>query len=218
MNTSKLNGRWWATLGLMLAGVWLAGCHTAKPQFGEVPGTTGAGKAVAANRVTEVKTFEDIKVVDALTIVFSDINPQPQPFVDTVRADGTIKLLMDHAFTAVGKKRGDLEKEIHDFYVPSYYKYMTVTISFKDQFYSVGGEVRAPSRFPYLGLTTVTRAIQSAGDFTDFARRRTVKLFRVDGKIENVDCLEALKKPSLDLQVYPGDLIKVERRKWPWQE
>ena len=101
---------------------------------------------------------------------------------------------------------------------PGYFKFLTVTVVPKDQFYFVGGEVRSPNRFQYVGTTTVTRAIQSAGDFTDFARKTKVELIRVDGRIETVDCVKAWKNPSLDLQVFPGDTIKVPRRHMPWEK
>ncbi len=58
----------------------------------------------------------------------------------------------------------------------------------------------------------VTQAIQSAGDFTDFADQREVRVIRANGRVEIVDCKAALEDPSKDLPVYPGDNIVVERR------
>jgi len=207
----------------MLSGLWLAGCGTPSEHFGNVPGTDPTMTHSATNQTTlPAKSgspdSETIKIGDSLTVVFSDINPQPPAFTDSVRGDGNIKLLMDHSFMAANKTRSQLEKEVHDFYVPNYYRYMTVTILPKDQFYWVGGEVKGANRFQWVGPTTVTRAIQSAGDFSDYARKRHVKLYRVDGKIDTVDCVEALKNPALDLQVFPGDTVKVPRRTWPWEQ
>jgi polysaccharide export outer membrane protein len=208
-------------LGLVLTGLWLAGCRAPSSQFGDAPGSPSAGASTTTNSPSGVKSGpigpEIIKVGDSLTVVFSDFRPEPQSIIDTVKGDGTITLLLDQQFHADGKTRGELEREIRANYVPKFFKYLTVTIVPKVQFYFVGGEVRSPNRYQYLGTTSVTRAIQSAGDFTDFARRRTVKLYRVDGRIETVDCLQALKNPNLDLQVFPGDTIKVPRRHWPWQ-
>jgi len=215
------------TLGLVLGGFWLAGCQSSSPTFAVAPGpaTPAGGLTVAAadaNTASASKSGpigpEIIKVGDSLTVIFSDIAPQPQPVVDTVKGDGTITLLLDQHFQAANKTRGELEREIRTNYVPKYYKFLTVTIVPKDQFYFVGGEVRSPNRFQYVGTTTVTRAIQSAGDFSEFARKAKVRLYRVDGRIETIDCIEALKNPNLDLQVFPGDTIKVARRYWPWQQ
>ena len=54
---------------------------------------------------------------------------------------------------------------------------------------------------------------QAAG-FTDFANKKKVKLTRVDGRTQTVNCIKALDKPSLDPEVYPGDKIYVRRRIW----
>ena len=212
MNASNKTGQWWVVVALVLAGLWLAGCGTPSAPTGGSPGATPPPSVAFTN------ADPPIIIGDSLTIVFSDVSPQPPPFLDTVRGDGTIKLLLDHYFVAAGKTRAALEKEIRDFYVPNYYRYLTVTIAPKDQFYFVGGEVKGANRFQYVGPTTVTRAIQSAGDFTDFARKGKVKLFRVDGKIEIIDCIAARGNPKLDLPVYPGDRIEVPRRGWPWQQ
>ena len=74
------------------------------------------------------------------------------------------------------------------------------------------GEVKVPGRHAYSGRMTVTKAIASAGYFTDFARKTKVRLIRVNGKKETIDCVKAEREPSLDLLVYPGDSIHVPRR------
>jgi protein involved in polysaccharide export with SLBB domain len=72
--------------------------------------------------------------------------------------------------------------------------------------------VRQSGRQEYLGPTTVLKAIASAGDFTDFASRRKVRLNRKDGSWQIVDCVKAAQNPSLDLPVFPGDKIDVPQR------
>ena len=74
--------------------------------------------------------------------------------------------------------------------------------------------MRNPGRFPWLGELTVTQAIQSAGDFTDFARKTRVLLVRADGSTTVVDCRRAIQQPELDPKVMPGDRIHVPRRFW----
>lgn len=221
MNATNKTGQWGTMLGLVLTGLWLAGCRAPSSQLAETPGAAVSGGTTTANSPSGLKSGpigpEIIKVGDSLTVIFSDFKPEPQAIVDTVRGDGTITLLLDQQFHAADKTRGELEREIRTNYVPRYFKFLTVTVVPKDQFYFVGGEVRSPNRYQYVGTSTVTRAIQSAGDFTDFALKTGVKLFRVDGRIETVDCIKALKNPTLDLQIFPGDTIKVPRRRWPWQ-
>jgi len=160
-------------------------------------------------------TMDSIRAGDTLRINFSDLPIVVQsPMEERVRDDGTITLLENQTFTAAGKNRGQLEKEIHERYVPAYYKKMTVSVLPKSetQFYFVDGEVKLPARQVYISRTTVLKAIASAGGFTDFARKGKVTLTRVDGRKFFVDCKKAQTDPRLDLEVFPGDKIWVPRR------
>ena len=96
--------------------------------------------------------------------------------------------------------------------MPKYYVRLTVTVSSPQRVFYVGGEVKQPGRQLYVGETTVTKAIQAAGDFTDFANRNKVWLIRSNGERIKVNCIKALQDPTLDPPVYPGDQIQVPRR------
>jgi len=113
---------------------------------------------------------------------------------------------------AAGRSLGVVEKEIVDLYVPKWYRQLSVTLKTEEKWYSVGGEVKQPGRQAYLGPTTVLRAIQSCGDFTDFAQRKKVELHRANGQREIVDCKKARTNSKYDLPVCPGDAIIVPRR------
>ena len=89
---------------------------------------------------------------------------------------------------------------------------LTVTVSSPQRVFYVGGEVKQPGRQLYVGETTVTKAIQAAGDFTDFANHKKVKLIRQNGEVVTVNCVKALQDPTSDPAVYPGDQIQVPRR------
>jgi len=82
-----------------------------------------------------------------------------------------------------------------------------------DLVYYVRGEVKSPGRQLYVGETTVTKAITSAGDFTDFASHKA-SLIRANGQIVKVNVDKALEDPTLDPQIYPGDQVVVPRRIW----
>jgi hypothetical protein len=41
-----------------------------------------------------------------------------------------------------------------------------------------------------------------------------VKLTRVNGRTQTVNCVKALENPSLDPEIYPGDKVYVPRRIW----
>jgi polysaccharide export outer membrane protein len=181
---------------------------TGAPPAGSTANAPAPGQPAAPNN----NSPEIIKVGDLLTVSISDIPGAQQASAVKVREDGTITLLLNLTFVAAGKTSGDLEREIRTAYVPRYFINMTVTVMMQNAFYFVDGEVKAPNRFPYQGKTTVTKAIASAGDFTDFANKRKVKLIRTDGRVMIIDCIKALSDPSLDIEVYPNDKIHVPRR------
>ena len=153
-----------------------------------------------------LKTSDLLRVGDSMNVTFLDL-PETLPAMDvTIKEDGTITLpLLNHQVQAAGKTTGELEKDIWQFYVPGgYYKRLTVIVKLQGQFYSVKGEVKSPNRYPYATATTVLKAITSAGDFTDFARKRKVKVFRSNGRIETEDCIKALKDPEARPAGLPG--------------
>jgi polysaccharide export outer membrane protein len=220
----KAGPRWGTVCGLLLTGLFLAGCGTGTARFSTVPGgaslapATSPASAGAPAAATRLPSSDLLRVGDSLTITFLDLPIVVPPFDRTIKEDGSITLLLNQPFQAANKTTGELENEIREHYVPRYYKYLTVTVKPLGQYYSVKGEVRSPNRYLYPGPMTVLKAIASAGDFTDFARKRKVKLYRTNGRIETQDCVKALQNPRLDLPVYPGDWINVSRRTMPWQK
>lgn len=224
MRVSRLVGRWGAVCGLLFAGMFLVGCKSgnADSGFAQLPGyvNTSAEHGAATTNAAIAKppvgdTWDAIRAGDTLRINFSDLPIIVQsPIEERVKDDGTITLLENQTFVAAGKTRGRLEKEIHDRYVPNYYKKMTVSVLPKSdtQFYFVDGEVRTPNRQVYISRTTVLKAIASAGGFTDFASKGGVVLTRVDGTTVTVNCKKAIRNPRLDLEIFPGDRIYVPRR------
>ena len=190
-------------LALIAAGVSITGCDT----------LGGGGEPAQAGPVSD-NNSDILRVGDAVVIIFSDLPTAVLPFEERIKEDGMITLLYNQTFKAGGKSRGELEREIRARYVPGYYNNLTVTIKPAERYYYVGGEVRLPSRQIHSGEITVLKAIQSAGDFTDFANKRKVLLTRLGGQTLTLDCLAALENPRLDLPVYPGDKITVKRRLW----
>jgi polysaccharide biosynthesis/export protein VpsN len=200
--------RWSAVCALISVAFFLAGCHSHSPKksSGDRP-EVGTG---APGRI-EPAVFH---VGDTVTVTITDL-PTPQPiFEEKVKEDGTITLLLNQVFKAEGRTTVDLEKEIRERYVPNLYKYMTVNIKPMPQtlFYYVDGEVKQPARQTYIERTTVLKAIASAGGFTDFAKKKAVKLTRQDGRKFTINCVKAREDPTLDLEVYPGDKIYVPRK------
>jgi len=155
-------------------------------------------------------------VGNIVTITFSGITDPPSPHEETIKEDGTITPPLIGPVKAAGKSAGELQKEIRDRYVPKYYNSnLNVTVKSQERVFYVGGQVKSPGRVVYIGEITVTKAIQACGDFTDFANKKKVMLYRKGGgKPIRVNCVDALKDPSKDLPVYAGDKIHVPQRLW----
>jgi polysaccharide export outer membrane protein len=219
----KLMGSWEAVCGLFLAGLVLTGCGSlggSRQKYSDVSSSQASAVAhtpVAAEAPTHALIgFDKIKVGDSLTITYADLPTAVQPFDGQVKEDGTITLIQNQVFQVAGKSLRELEGEIQARYVPSIYRNLTATVKKtpQTQFYYVGGDVRSPGRQVYISRITVTKAIQSAGDFTDFAKKSKVVLTREDGRKFTIDVPKALKDAKLDLEVFPGDSINVPRRAW----
>lgn len=151
------------------------------------------------------------QVGDVVTVSFSGI-AQPLPIhEERIKEDGTITLQYVGPVTAAGKSPGELQRYLQEAY-KKYYKNLVVTVKSFQRYFYVGGEVRQPGPQPWLQETTVLTAIQTAGDFTDFAKKSKVQIVRTDGTVLSMDCGDAIKDPSLDLPIYPGDRINVPRR------
>lgn len=151
---------------------------------------------------------------DAVSITFSGVERPPEKFDSRIRDDGKIILPLIKAIQAAGKTAAQLQDDVHDAYVPTYFNRLTVNVNTEGRYFFVEGEVKQPNRYPYAGQLTVLKAVAAAGDFTDFAKRTKVQIMRVTGKSDVVDCKKAKRNPKLDLPIYPGDIILVPRRLW----
>jgi protein involved in polysaccharide export with SLBB domain len=149
-----------------------------------------------------------------LTVIFSGISNPPPKHEEKVREDGNISPpLLGRPVMAAGKTIGQLQDELQNLYVPGFYaRALTVTVAIEERWIYVGGEVKNPNRFLYSGQMTLLKAIQTAGDFTEFANRRKVQITRVGGRKETVNCVKAIRDPRLDPPIYPSDQIFVPRR------
>jgi protein involved in polysaccharide export with SLBB domain len=191
-------------LALVAAGLVMVGCGTV--------GTTDSPAKAAGTSEKPPEVSEELRVGDSVTVKFSGILNPPKDHEERIKEDGYINLPYGCRIKADGLTTGLLQKQIKDYYVPTYYLDLTVTVTSENRFFYIGGEVRAPSRQIYATKITVLGAISSAGGFTDFASKTKVKLTRANGEIHIIDCKKAQTKPKLDLQVYPGDQIEVPRR------
>jgi polysaccharide export outer membrane protein len=158
------------------------------------------------------KDVAHFHIGDIVTVTFDGLPDPLLPHEETIKEDGTITLNDIGSVQAAGKTAGELQKDIHDRYVPQIYTHLNVTVKSGDRVYYVRGEVGHPDRILYTGPITVTKAIASAGDFNDFANRKNVMLTRATGERIKVNCDKVLDGDAPDPQVYPGDQIEVRKK------
>jgi protein involved in polysaccharide export with SLBB domain len=207
------------TCGAFLAGIILSGCSSApEPVFTDNPSapamTSAPTNDLASTTDYGSAVFAPGETVTVSSSTGNDAAPGPiagagQPFL--IADDGTITLPLVGQIRASGKTPSELQGEIQKLYVPQYYVNLTITVTAQSRIFYVGGEVNHPGPEVYIGQTTVTTAIQAAGDFTQFANHK-VWLTRADGTRTRVNVDKALKDSTQDPPIFPGDKIHVERR------
>jgi polysaccharide export outer membrane protein len=208
--------------GLIAAGLVFTGCSSTPTSLDGIPAAktvqTDTPAALQANAPATEVVQPNVEVArfhvgETVNIIFSG-TPDPMefpPHEETIKEDGNINLPLIGSVQALGKTAGELQNAIHDLYVPKYYVRLNIVVKPGDLLYYVQGEVKQPGRQLYVGETSVTKAITSAGDFTDFASHK-VTLIRANGQRLKVNVDKALENPTLDAKVYPGDHVYVPRR------
>lgn len=183
----------------------LAGCATTD--------TTGGAMLPPAPDTTNTTNVDRLQIGDTVTVVFSGLPDDLPKHEEAIKEDGTITLPDIGHVAAAGKTTGELQDAIHNLYVPGLYRHLNVTVTASgDRVYYVQGEVKQPGVHLYVGQTTVTKAITSVGDFTDFANRKNVRLTRANGQHFTINCVDILDGKAPDPFVYPGDKIEVRRK------
>ena len=197
----KATGCWITLFGLFAITLLLAGCA------GSITTDDSTGAPVGTN------SNDSFVVGDEVTIKFSGIESPPTDHSERIKEDGTITMPLIFAVHAAGKTPGELQKEIHDRYLP-FYRGLTVTVQDPPRFYTVGGEVNGKGPKEWSVGMDIIKAIQASGDFTDFAKKTKVRLIR-NGHTQTINYVKAVQDPeNYHVLIYPGDKIIVPRRMW----
>jgi len=191
-----------ATLLAMSLAFFLAGCASdnATPVA-----STGANPQVAAPALNA-----QLRPGDTMTISLLGI---PEPITAGVQIDeqGIIRLQYIGAVTAAGLTTSELSARIRDAYIQKkYYTAIDVSVNVTERYVYIGGEVQRPGRIPWSPDLTLSKAVQSAGGFTLYAKESRVTITR-DREAHDFDVKLAQKKPDQDPLLFPGDSIQVPR-------
>lgn len=191
----KVAAHFGIVVGVVLVGL-LSGCQTGN-KVEELPPAPGNAFHIG-----------DLVTVSFIGVSGDSVMPEHS---ERVRDDGNITLLYIGSVQAAGKTPGQLQKEIHDLYVPKYFTDLNVTVKGEATYFYVDGEVQSRGAKEYPGEMTIVKAISVAGGFTDFAKKTKVRLTR-GGHTEVINVQKAINDPRYDVPVYPGDKIYVPRR------
>lgn len=184
-----------ASLGLLALG----GCVTTAPT------RTGSNPRVDAASNTAL-----LRPGDSLTVTLSGI---PDPSTNPVQLDeqGQISLPFLGTLPASGFTTGDLTQAIRTAYIDrKFYTEITVSVTVTERYIYIGGEVQRPGRIPWSPDLTLSKAVQSAGGFTLYAKESKVTLSR-DRRAYDFDVNLAQRNPEEDPLLFPGDSIQVPR-------
>lgn len=203
----------WVVLLMVLCGGCQSGFESTGPSGGGTAASANpAAGGSAASGTNGVFSIDRIAVGDIIRVMYEASVPIA-PSEIQVPETGLVTIHMGEQVQVAGRMAADVSKEIRDLFTikKQMYKRLSVNVQVLGRTVSVGGEVRATGSFPFEGGMTVLKAINRAGGFTEYADRKKVRITRVNGQQITVDCKAALKKPELDLPLYPGDRVDVLR-------
>jgi protein involved in polysaccharide export with SLBB domain len=166
--------------------------------------------ATANPRIPVATSTAQLRPGDSLTVALQGV---PDPSTNSVQIDeqGLISLPYIGTLTAAGGTTADLSQRIRETYVTrKIYTTVDVSVSVTERYIYVGGEVQRPGRIIWTPDLTVTKAIQSAGGFTLYAKETAVSLVR-DRDAYPIDVKLAQKIPDQDPHLVPGDSLQIPR-------
>jgi len=172
---------------------------------------TGPGPVVGANpKVAASSSSAQLRPGDSLTVALTGI---PDPSTNPVQIDeqGLISLPFLGTITAAGLTTNELSQTVRQAYLDrKFYTEISVSVTVTERFIYLGGEVQRPGRITWSPDLTLSKAIQSAGGFTLYAKETRITLTR-DRKAYDFDVRLAQRKPEEDPLLFPGDSILVPR-------
>jgi polysaccharide biosynthesis/export protein len=190
----------------------------------EITDTNSPALTDATNSTTALDDRQKIGPGDRVT--YRVIEDQDEPLSLTITDSGELEVPYYGLVQAAGKTSGQLAQEIKGLLEKKLYHQATVVLAIElvnrtrvSGKVFVTGQVRNKGSFdiPAGDGLTVSKAILSAGGFSDFSDKRNVKLIRktAEGtKSFEVNVQEIWDKGKLekDLPVQPNDLIVVPAR------
>jgi polysaccharide biosynthesis/export protein VpsN len=184
--------------GLLAAALFWSSCAT--------PGKTDA----ASQNLPAGASIASLRPGDSLVITLQGV---PDPSSNAVQIDdqGLITLPFIGPVSTAGTTAATLSQRIRETYLnKKIYTNVDVSVAVTERYVYVGGEVVRPGRIVWTPDLTLTKAVQSAGGFTLYARESRVTLVR-ERVSYPINANVAEKRPAEDPRLMPGDSIQVPK-------
>jgi len=200
---ANMLNRWFrrfAFVGVAVASLLGPGCES----------PTGNNAGTSNPRLPEGASAAQLRPGDTLVVSLQGI---PDPSQHTVQVDneGLISLPFIGSIPAGRLTTSELSGSIRQTYLDrDFYRAIDVSVTVTERFVYVGGEVERPGRIEWTPDLTMTKAIQSAGGFTLYAKESAISVVR-DQEAYTLDAKLARRSPSEDPRLFPGDSIQVDR-------
>ena len=159
-----------------------------------------------------IPTSPQLKVGESVQVMIGGIPAtEEKTFVDDIGQDGTITLPYLGKVEIAGMTEAEASDHIQREYIEKgIYKSAVVKVFAASRFVYVSGEIARPGRYPWSSDLTVSRMIEVAGDFGQFASHK-VRLQRGNAAPVSVD-VDAIRLGKMpDEPLYPGDRILIAR-------
>lgn len=172
--------------------------------------TGGGGGASSNPQIPVPASTAQLRAGDSLTVALQGV---PDPSTNSVQIDdkGLISLPFIGTMPAADVSAAELSQRIRETYIAKkIYTTVDVSVSVTERYVYVGGEVQRPGRVIWTPDLSATKAIQSAGGFTLYAKETAVSLVR-DKDAYSIDVKLAQKNPAQDPRLMPGDSLQVSR-------
>jgi len=182
------------------------------PVSGVEPGGAGSGSPPVAP--DPLVSDDIVRSGDTLTVRIMVTDAVKYNEQDRVDESGNITVPHLEAVRAAGLTSAQLEEKIRADLVRReiYVAPQVIVVLGRDRYFWVTGEVtNKVGQLPYSAGLTLTRAIAMAGGFTEWANRREVSLTR-GTEVFVIDAEAAIREPTRDVEIKPGDRITVRRR------
>ena len=162
-------------------------------------------------RTQSVAPVSKLRSGDSIEVFLRGI-PEEIHVQDVVDHGGYMNLPYIGRIKLAGKTSSEVELDIEDAYISGeIFNHVNVIVVTPQDEYYVRGEVERPGKFVITGETTLSQAVATAGDFTDFSDKRDI-IIRRNGRSYKYDMNKIDKGQQKDPYILPGDIVVVGRR------